>query len=1721
MSNRIGMRWKLGDIILDLYKVTDILGEGGFGEVYKVRHQSWSIDLAVKSPRPETVAAAGGVENFEREAETWVNLGLYPHIVSCYYVRRVDNTPLVFAEYMAGGSLHDWISNRRLYEGGARASLKRILDFAIQFAWGLHHAHEQGLIHQDVKPANAMLTPEGVVKVTDFGLAHAQVPSEIITSSELGGVSIEEHTLITAGSGGMTQGYCSPEQARQETLTKRTDLWSWGLSVLEMFQGERTWKSGILAAQALESYLQTASVESVGTVEMPTPVAQLLQRCFQENQEHRPRNLQLVAQELQQIYQQLLGEAYPRREPNLAKDTADSLNNRAVSLLDLGREDEALQLWEIALSSEPQHPESTYNRGLIEWRKGNSSDDRILLRELEASRAHTKDWKIDYLLSLVHLERDDCPQAIKILEAIQGEGTEFEEVKAALKLATGRLSNSKRLVPSFQSKIYCDTNSVCLSLDGSYILSGGNDKTLKLWEVATGKCLHSFEGHADAVQSVCLSPDERYALSGSRDQTLKLWEVATGKCLHTFEGHGDFVQAVCFSPDGRYAFSGSDDQTMKLWEIATGNCLHTFKGYRGRVSSISMSANGRYVLSGGPKDPMKLWEVATGLAVQTFEGDTDYVTSVCLSSDGRYVLSGDQSLKLWEVATGKCLRTFEGHKHWVKSVCLSPDGCYALSGGDDKTIKLWEVATGRCLRTFEGHRFWIKSLYLTPDARYALSGDSEMIKLWRVNGTSKPYLAPLTLSRVLATETIISIDLIYERELAQARVAQEQGNIIAAANHIRKARAQPGYSRNPEAVSAWTSLYACLPRQAFNGGWECATWEGHKNFVYSICMSKDGRYALSAGKTLKMWKVAKGRCLATFNTNTGYVTSLCMNQDGNYALSGSTDKTLKLWEVDTGLAVRTFKGHKDCVYSVCFNPNDRYALSGSRDQTLKLWEVSTGRCLRTFKGHRDWVNSVCISPNGLYALSGSTDKTLKLWQLAIGCCLDTFRGHKGRVYSVCYSPDGRYALSGSDDRTLKLWEIATGDCLRTFEGHTGYVSSVCFSGDGCYALSGSDDQTIKLWEVATGKCLRTFEGHTATVQEVCFSPDGTYALSGSTDKTCKLWVLDWELEDRASADWDEGARVYLETFLSLHKPALATLPDNREPDQAEVTSALSRQGTPSWTEVDFNNLMYTLSCAGYGWLQHSRVRQQLQAMIHTQAPTRFEQQGEGETQIEQLQEISEVRPNSPLFSVNPNPPQELAKVILTVTAGSLKGQEFEFSDRTTCIIGRANDCYLQLPNDEHHKTISRYHCLLDISPPAIRVRDLGSLHGTYVNGKIIGQRQSFQTPEEGAQIHFPEYDLSQGDEIKLGKTVFRVNIEGDNFEEATPNSFIERPVEATAILEKNNNSPSPQSILGNSSSYIDSPAPTPLFHSGASTIQEAAVQERAADPGFPSFEGYTTLQLLGKGGGGQVYLACNNQTQELVAIKVMLPRMAVNQHAIEMFLREVENTKALQHINVVQLLDYGYSGGRFFFTMEYCEGGNVADLMNQRGGRLSIDEAVPIILQALDGLEYAHKAEIPYVKLANATFGKGRGLVHRDFKPSNIFLTNVHGSRLVKVADYGLAKSFDQAGLSGLSMSGKMSGTPLFMPRQQAINFKYAKPEVDVWAAAASLYNMLTGEYPRDFTGKEPFLVLLQTDAVPIRRRDASIPKELAELIDLALVDKPQIHFKNAVAFKRALESVV
>ena len=696
--------------------------------------------------------------------------------------------------------------------------------------------------------------------------------------------------------------------------------------------------------------------------------------------------------------------------------------------------------------------------------------------------------------------------------------------------------------------------SVAFSPDGQYALSGGYDKTLKLWDVNTGWLVRTFTGHSDGVLSVAFSPDGRYALSGSGNQT-RLWEAATGREVNTFTGHpkpgyrAEFsITSVAFSPDGRYALSGwgsiIDDGTLMLWDVATGE-VRIFTGRSSSVRTVAFSPDGRHALFGGLMGPLKLWDVGTGREVRRLSHGRDLgsANSVAFSPDGRYALvniSGSP-LTLWEVATGREVwevRKLMGHFQLtgdasVRSVAFSPDGQYALSGSEDNTMKLWDVATGKEVRTFRGHSGEVTSVAFSPDGRHALSGAYDFdLKLWEV-ATGREVR---TFTR--HSKAVFSVAYLGHSSFVSSVAFSPDGRYALSGS-------------SDKTLKLWDVAT----------GMEVRTFTGHSKPVLSVAFSPDGHYALSGSgrdrmkfwgglwepkegsedNAVKLWEVAAGKEVRTFTGHSKPVLSVAFSPDGRYALSGSNDKTLKLWEVSTGREVRTLTGHSEEVRSVSFSPDGRYALSGSYDKDLKLWEVATGMELRTFTGHSKPVLSVAFSPDGRYALSGSDDKTLKLWEVATGMEVKTLTGHFfGRkplsIGSVTFSPDSRYALSGGEDETLKLWEVATGGEVRTFTGHSGNVTSVafCLYPNGLYALSGSADKTMKLWQVSTGREVRTFTGHSAGVTSVAFSPGGRYALSGSTgDSTLKLWEI------------STGREVWTLTGQSMAVHSVAYSPDGR------------------------------------------------------------------------------------------------------------------------------------------------------------------------------------------------------------------------------------------------------------------------------------------------------------------------------------------------------------------------------------------------------------------------------------------------------------------------------------------------------------------------------------------------------------------------------------------------
>lgn len=453
---------------------------------------------------------------------------------------------------------------------------------------------------------------------------------------------------------------------------------------------------------------------------------------------------------------------------------------------------------------------------------------------------------------------------------------------------------------------------------------------------------------------------------------------------------------------------------------------------------------------------------------------------------------------------------------------------------------------------------------------------------------------------------------------------------------------------------------------------------------------------------------------------------------------------------------------------------------------------------------------------------------------------------------------------------------------------------------------------------------------------------------------------------------------------------------------------------------------------------------------------------------------------------------------LKVTKGKQLGDIHSINAPCSIYIGRHSDCRIILPET----TVSRYHCILDIVPPAIKVRDFGSLNGTYVNNILIGKRNKEQSIEEAKKNLGIIIDLHNGDRLQLGNECeLEVEVKSD--------LFCYRCKKAVGF------EPNDFQLVDNR--HVVCCRCKELFIQDQKRElkpKEEKVQKKTNQNEL--FPGYKTIRRLGQGGMGEVWLATSNEDGKQYAIKRMLPNIVAVPNAREAFLREASLANQLSHRNIVTQYSFHQNNQEIYLVMEYCNNGSLEDQLRASGTPYSLLDALDCIIQVLEGLSYAHSAVIK-TKLPSGETKVSAGLVHRDFKPSNIFIQRENGKTTYKVADFGLAKAFEIAGLSGHTRAGQVAGTPVFMPRQQVLNYLYSKPEVDVWAAAASLYYILTG-YPPKYNGKkDPWLVAVTETAIPIRKRNPSIPKELAMVIDKALVDNPAISFSNAKAFQREL----
>ncbi len=276
-------------------------------------------------------------------------------------------------------------------------------------------------------------------------------------------------------------------------------------------------------------------------------------------------------------------------------------------------------------------------------------------------------------------------------------------------------------------------SAVAFSPDGRKLVSGSNDKTLRVWEVASGSLLGTLAGHRDTVFTVGFILDGEEVVSGSGDTDVSLWKVALGRRYETLKGHTGGVLTLAYNVNNRILASGAGDNTIRLWQLPSNNLTHVLEGHRHAVRSLAFNPDGKTLASGSDDFTIKLWDIKRGRFTVNIIGHTGSVLALAFNPQGNILASGseDDTIKIWEISTGETMYTLEGHTHWVRAVTFSPNGQLLVSGSADRTIKIWEAATGKLLETLVGHTDWVKGVAFSPNGKIlASAGGDSTVKLW-------------------------------------------------------------------------------------------------------------------------------------------------------------------------------------------------------------------------------------------------------------------------------------------------------------------------------------------------------------------------------------------------------------------------------------------------------------------------------------------------------------------------------------------------------------------------------------------------------------------------------------------------------------------------------------------------------------------------------------------------------------------------------------------------------------------------------------------------------------------------------------------------------------------------------------------------------------------------------------------------------------------------------
>jgi WD40 repeat protein len=1007
--------------VLGDYVVLGLLAEGGMGVVYKALQQRLHRIVALKMIKAGAWAHDRDIRLFQAEAEAIASLD-HPHIVSILETGEYAGRLYYSMKLIAGTSLQDNLVRFK----DQSVAMARLM---VQIAEAIHHAHERGVLHGDLKPSNILVDECGEPHVIDFGLAR-----------RLGGTGSD--SIFAEGSAVGTPSYMAPEQARgqRQEITTATDVYGLGGLLYALLTGRPPFVG------SLEETLRQVKQDEPQRPQARNPQADrdletICLKCMDKEPKKRYASAREVAEDLKRW---LAGEPILARPASTTERIWKFIRrHRAISLL--------IGLLVFALS--------TGVGGITwQWRVAIAARQGEHDARLQAERHEDEARQIAYAAKLNLAQRDQ--QDANNAEALRHlEETHPQPGKTDLRgfewYYLDRLCRSQgRTLAGHRDTVW----RLAYSPDGRRLASASamDDQTVKIWDVEAGQVIHTIKT-SDDIDAVVFHPDGTQLASAGKGRIATLWDAATGQAIRTYREHTDRVSDLAFTPNGKTLASSSHDGTIKLWDVAAGTPMRSLPDHHsGQCGAIAFSPDGKSLASaGGGERTVRVWDAATGKLIRTLENDIipdgnrspspdvkpapdNAVVSlaiqpwmpVAFSPDGQTLASGaeDGTIRFWAVADWRA-RSFRDSYNLapILSLRFTPNGrVLATASHTSQAVTLWDAQTGFRLGAIKGHNRVVTDIAFSPDGSTLASASGDhTVKLWDTTRDQE--------ARTLRARAVVK-DLAFGPD----------GSYLISAGQDRTA-----------------TLWDLATGQAVR------TFQGHTGRIASVAISRDGRRAASAGddQSIRIWDVATGKEIRALRGHAGTVSDVAFSPDGKTLASGSGDRTVKFWDVDSGREIKTLLGHHFRVVALSFSPDGKTLASADEGTSFILfWDITSGRQLQPIMAHRDGISAMALSPDGRHLATAGHDHLLKVWDRATGQLVHTLEGHASIVFGLAFSPDGRRLASASADRTVRIWDPIFGQELLVLRGHTGLVYTVAFSPDGNRLASGSSDRTVKLWE---------------------------------------------------------------------------------------------------------------------------------------------------------------------------------------------------------------------------------------------------------------------------------------------------------------------------------------------------------------------------------------------------------------------------------------------------------------------------------------------------------------------------------------------------------------------------------------------------------------------------------------------------------------------------------